>query len=232
MIYFLVTGAVLGISAGLAPGPLLALMVTETLKHGIRTGVRVALVPVCTDLPIIFLTLFVLEGLATFHPVLACISFIGGGFILFMGYEALCTRGIEITPYDYRPDSFRRGIIINVVNPHPYLFWFSVGSPMINKAMEQDVTTAMVFVGSFYLMLVGSKITLAILVGRSRSFLTDNVYICTMRTMGILLFILALLLFQDGLELLGFPWGQSRIPRGNLEQDPHPAEFSGLTSLD
>ncbi|OGT32916.1 MAG: hypothetical protein A2W28_01290 [Gammaproteobacteria bacterium RBG_16_51_14] len=55
MIYFLVTGAVLGISAGLAPGPLLALVVTETLKHGIRTGVRVALVPVCTDLPIIFL---------------------------------------------------------------------------------------------------------------------------------------------------------------------------------
>lgn len=61
MTRFLLTGVLLGLSSGLAPGPLLALVASETLRHGVRAGVRVALAPLITDLPIILTTILLLR---------------------------------------------------------------------------------------------------------------------------------------------------------------------------
>ncbi|RLB88422.1 MAG: LysE family translocator, partial [Deltaproteobacteria bacterium] len=63
---------------------------------------------------------------------------------------------------------------------------------------------AICFVASFYLLLVGSKVGLAVIVGRSKTFLKGRVYVVTMKCLGGVLCGLALLLFRDGLGLLGF----------------------------
>ena len=85
MVNFLAMGSILGLSAGFAPGPLLTLVISETLQHDIRAGVKVALAPIVTDLPIIMLTLFILVKLSGFHKVLGIILFRDGfnmlGFI-------------------------------------------------------------------------------------------------------------------------------------------------------
>jgi threonine/homoserine/homoserine lactone efflux protein len=47
------TGIVLGLSAGLSPGPLMTLVVAESLKGGASAGIRIALAPLVTDAPII-----------------------------------------------------------------------------------------------------------------------------------------------------------------------------------
>ena len=61
MLQFIATGTILGASAGVAPGPLLTLVVAETLKHNIKEGIKVSLAPIITDMPIIILSLFLLE---------------------------------------------------------------------------------------------------------------------------------------------------------------------------
>lgn len=71
-------GTVLGLSAGFAPGPLLTLVISETLQHGIKSGIKVALAPIITDLPIVLITLYVLSKLTHFHGILGGISIIGG----------------------------------------------------------------------------------------------------------------------------------------------------------
>ena len=48
MLHFLTLGTVLGLSAGLAPGPLLTLVISETLQHDIRAGIKVAVAPFIT----------------------------------------------------------------------------------------------------------------------------------------------------------------------------------------
>jgi threonine/homoserine/homoserine lactone efflux protein len=93
--------------------------------------------------------------------------------------------------------------LVNALSPHPYLFWLSVGGPATIKAMDTNLATAISFILSFYVLLVGSKIVLAILVGKSRSFLQGNKFILTMRLLGVLLIILAGFLLRDGLHLLG-----------------------------
>ncbi len=194
----------MGLSAGLAPGPLLTLVISETLQHGLKAGIQVAFAPLITDLPIIVFTLFVLSKLAHFHTILGAISIAGGLFILWMGYENIRTTGYRITLQKAEPESFKKGALVNVLNPHPYLFWFSVGAPIMTKAINQSTSALFVFVLSFYTCLVGSKILLAVIVGKSKSFLSGNVYIYTMRFLGLILFVLAFALFYDGLKLVGW----------------------------
>ena len=193
----------MGLSAGFAPGPLLTLVISETLQHDIKSGIKVALAPIITDLPIIILTLFILAKLSNFHNILGIISLTGGFFILFMGYESIRTKGVELNIQETESQSLRKGILANALNPHPYLFWFSVGAPTMTEAMRQNIIAPLAFISSFYALLVGSKILLAILVGKSKSFLSGNVYIYTLRFLGLILCILAFALFLDGLKLLG-----------------------------
>jgi threonine/homoserine/homoserine lactone efflux protein len=55
MLEYLTQGTLLGLAAGVAPGPLLVLVVTETIRHDTVAGVKVALAPMITDVPIITL---------------------------------------------------------------------------------------------------------------------------------------------------------------------------------
>ena len=204
MVNFLTMGSILGLSAGFAPGPLLTLVISETLRHDIRAGIKVALAPMITDLPIIMLTLFILVKLSGFHKVLGIISCMGGFFVLYLGWQSMVTRGVKLNLQETRSKSLAKGIIVNTLNPHPYLFWFGVGGPTITKAMKLSMVAPLAFVCSFYVLLVGSKILIALLVGKSRSFLTGKGYIHTIRLLGVALCALAIFLFRDGFKLLGF----------------------------
>jgi threonine/homoserine/homoserine lactone efflux protein len=204
MIYFLTIGMILGLSAGLAPGPLLTLVITETLQHDIKAGVKVALAPIITDLPIIIITFFILAKLSDFHGILGLISLSGGFFMLFLGYESMRAKGLEVTIHPKQPASLTKGVFANALNPHPYLFWMSIGAPTMSKAMSVHIVAPFVFLCSFYTFLVGSKILVAVLVGKSKSFLHGKAYTYTLRCLGLALCVLAFVLFHDGLKLLGF----------------------------
>ena len=203
MITFLSTGTILGLSAGLAPGPLLTLVISETLRHNIKAGVKVAIAPILTDLPIILITLLLLSKLSRFHAVLGIISVMGAFFVFYMGYESIRTKGVHIGLEECRQRSMRKGIIVNALSPHPYLFWCTVGAPITMRAAQEGFWEVSAFIGSFYCMLVGSKIMLSLLTGRSRSFLTDKGYITAMRCLGLVLVAFAVYLFIDGLKLIG-----------------------------
>lgn len=203
MLSFFTSGIILGLAAGFFPGPLLTLLVSETLRHDSRAGIRVALAPLLTDLPIIALTLFVLARLAGFQVILGAISMLGAGFVFYLGLGGLRTEAVKLAQKANPPQSLKKGIIVNLLSPHPYLFWFTVGAPIAVKASGHGFLAPLAFVGSFYAMLVGAKVFLAIAVGRSRAFLAGKAYLYTIRGLGLLLLVFAGLLFRDGLKLTG-----------------------------
>lgn len=192
----------LGLSAGLAPGPLLTLLVSETLRHDFRAGIKVAISPMITDLPIILLTIFILGQLSGFHSLLGVISLIGGLVLLSMGYKSFRLKGLETKQGIENPKSLTKGIVVNLLNPHPYLFWFTIGAATITKSIKQGIWASGVFILSFYLSLIGSKVLLALLIGKSKSLLTGNWYRYTLRFLAVLLCIFAAVLIQEGLTLL------------------------------
>ena len=202
MYYYTTIGIVLGLSAGFAPGPLLTLVISETLEHDIKSGIKVALAPIITDLPIVVLTLLLFSQLNSFHLILGTISMLGGFFILSIGIKNLRSKGLVINSQKSKPKSLLKGVLANALSPHPYLFWLSVGAPIMSEASMVSIYEPIAFILMFYLFLVGSKVVLAFLAGQSKLFLSSSVYLYIIRFLGLALIILAFILFIDSLTLL------------------------------
>jgi len=197
VIAFLLSGVLLGLSGGLAPGPLLTLVASETLRHGARAGVRVALAPLLTDLPIILATVLLLRPLTDQAAPLALIQVGGGLYLAWLGFQGLCFRGAELE--STKPTgSLRRGVVANFLNPSPYLFWLTVGAPTVLAAWREGWPAAAAFVVAFYALLVGSKVSLAMALGQARHLLRSGGYIVLMRGLGLLLLTYALLFLRAG----------------------------------
>ncbi|MFO1422806.1 MAG: LysE family transporter [Candidatus Competibacteraceae bacterium] len=201
MITFLLSGILLGLSGGLAPGPLLTLVASETLRHGARAGVRVALAPLLTDPPIILATVLLLRPLTDQAAPLALLHLGGGLYLAWLGFQGVRFQGAELEP-TAPTGSLWRGIIANFLNPNPYLFWLAVGAPTVLAAWREGWLTATAFVVAFYALLVGSKVLLAVALGRARRLLRSGGYIVLMRGLGLLLLAYALLFLRAGGRLL------------------------------
>ena len=87
MLSFALAGAILGLTAGLSPGPLLTLVVLQTLRHGPREGVLVSAAPLLTDIPIVLAVLLALREFGPSGFFLGILSFGGGCYVLGLAWE-------------------------------------------------------------------------------------------------------------------------------------------------
>jgi len=87
VIAFLSAGVGLGLYAGFSPGPLLALIIAQTIRHGPKEGVKVAFAPIITDFPIILISTFLLVYLSNYKWILYRFHFGWSIFGLFGIYE-------------------------------------------------------------------------------------------------------------------------------------------------
>ena len=196
------TGALLGLTAGISPGPVLALVISETLRKNRKAGIKVAFSPLITDIPIILISLVVLNGFSHSGTLLGILSLAGGVFILYLGYECIRTKLTTPDMANQGPGSLKKGILANLLNPHPYLFWITVGGPIVFKAYKTGWWAVGMFFLSFYLLLVGSKVIVAILSERSKTLLQNKGYLWVMRILGIILLVFALMFIADGIKSL------------------------------
>ena len=124
------------------------------------------------------------------------------GVVGWLGVESIRIRGVETSETGASPHSIRKAMLINFLNPHVYVFWMTVGSPLVLQAAETRVARAAAFVTGFYVLLCGSKMLLAALVHRSRGFLTGSAYLWTIRVLGIVLIGFAVWLVVNGYSQL------------------------------
>ncbi|MDA8066140.1 MAG: LysE family transporter [Thermaerobacter sp.] len=199
---YLGLGLLLGLAAGVSPGPLLALLVRETLQGGKRSGLAVAVVPVFTDLPVIMLLAW---ALAFLRPAfLGLLSAAGGLVLLGIAYRGLFPRrsASERPLAERRGGSFRRGLLVNAFNPHMYIFWGFVGLPVVLRAGRHSLWAAAGFVAAFLVALVGLKVTLVLGMERARRFLRSRGYARLLAGVHLALGGLGLYLLYSGLTVL------------------------------
>ena len=197
----LITGMVLGLSAGLSPGPMLTLVISQTLRHGIREGVKVALAPLLTDTPIVLACLLFLSVFSDMRPALGVISMFGGFYLFYLGLNSIRFKTVDFQE-DVDPKSLKKGLMVNFLNPSPYMFWVSIGGPLVIKTSSTSLVAAAAFVIPFYVLLVGSKIVVAIVSGRSRNLLKSRHYTIILRILGLVLMGFGVMFLKDGLRYL------------------------------
>jgi len=202
-LYYLFSGVTLGLAAGFSPGPLLALVINETVNKNRAAGFRVAVAPLLTDAPIVAISIYVLSQIANSNLILSVISFIGAAFTVYLGLGCLKVNEPLNSNLLYRKPLLK-ALITNFLSPHPYLFWTVVGAPLCVKAFNNYGAIApALFIIGFYTCLVGAKILIAYLTDKSKHFINVNTYKLINRILAIALFVFALLFVYEGLTLVG-----------------------------
>ena len=199
---YLFSGIIFGTVAGISPGPLLALVISETIKHNRTEGIKIAVAPVFTDIPIVILSTYLLSRLSEYNTIMAIIAFSGAAFILYLAFTNFIATGIQVQSDIKKPKSMIKGIVANFLSPHPYLFWLTIGGSILLKALNQRVIYAIAFFGGFYIFLIGSKVIVSLIIEKTKKHINTKWYVWIIRILGVILLIFAFLFILDGIKYL------------------------------
>lgn len=200
---FLISGIILGLAVGMSPGPIFALVFSETLKHGKEEGIRIAISPLITALPIVLFVLLILSNLIKYGFIVGIIPLFGACYLVYLGFQNLRVKTSAFEVKVAKDGALKRGVVANLLNPNPYLFWLSVGGPMIFKSLDIHVSATVLFILGFYSLLIGSNIGIALIVEKSKFFVESKYHLYVVRALGIVLILFALISVKDGLGLIG-----------------------------
>ena len=196
-------GIVFGLAAGLSPGPLITLVVSETLKNGRKEGIEVAVAPLISEPPIIVFVLIILSKVAGNSILMAMISLLGACYLAYLGLSNLKANVKPSRDRLEKSRSLLKGVTTNLLNPNAYMFWLTIGGPRILEGAGVNVSAAILFVLGFYGTLVGSKITVAVIVDRSKAFVKNRYYVYLIRVLGVVLIVFALIFVREALVFFG-----------------------------
>lgn len=173
MLSLLAQGAGLGFGAGTAFGPLHNLLLSVTLTRGWRYGLLVVITPLLTDVPIILLMLLLLDQLPP--ELLRLLPLIGGFFILWLAWGAWqqFRNPPQITAdtsgqANVSRETILKGMMVNFLNPAPYIFWGAAGGTILRTGFEQSLAHGAAFLFGFYLAFLGIMAVVVIVFDRLR----------------------------------------------------------------
>ena len=172
-----IAGATLGIVEGIKPGPLLTMVIRETLSGGLRAGLWTAAAPIFTDGPLVIFSLFAAAWIATNPSALLVITLAGAIFLAQMGYECF---GLEPPNMDEDAPpptgSFLRGVITNLLNPNVYVFWFLIGGPLMASAADEEILAPIAYAITFLVTIMLTKAAIAYAIHRASGNISAVVY--------------------------------------------------------
>jgi threonine/homoserine/homoserine lactone efflux protein len=177
----LLLGLAIGLGAGISPGPLLVLVIAQSLRSGWPAGVLAACSPLVTDALVVAGSLLVLVHLP--HRALDVLGVVGGVAVVALGVRTVAEArtatlsvppGLRTGPWSLH--DLLRAAAVNLVSPHPWITWTVALGPLVVRTWRSSEPAAVLLVAGFYVALVGAKIALAVLVDRGRRPLRDAAY--------------------------------------------------------
>ena len=173
----------------MSPGPLLALVVTESLRSGWRAGVLTAAAPLVSDALIVGTVILVLQDVPA--RVLPVIGVLGGLYVAWSGVTTWRGAGeAAVAPEGSGVAlgvALRRAVVVNLLSPHPWVAWATALGPMTVNSWRESHVDGVALVAGFYVTLVGAKAVLAVIVGRGRDRLSSTGYRRSLQTAAVLL---------------------------------------------
>ncbi len=145
----------------------------STLQRGFGAGWRVSIAPLLTDLPVVAIA--VAFGSLQSAGGLNGLAIAGGVVVVLLGGWTIARE--REPPQDDEGaggGDLGRGMLVNLFSPHPWVFWLTVGGPLVVAGWRKAPWRAISFVLGFYALLVGSKLVLAWVVARQRHRLSDR----------------------------------------------------------
>ena len=167
MLKYIVVGGGFAFAAAVQPGPLQAFLLSRVASSGWRRTLPAAFAPVLSDIPIALVVLTVLHRVAGgFERFLRGA---GGVVLLVFAVTAFLEwrRAAAGIPFSGRsaPRTLLDAVVVNIVNPNPYIAWSLVLGPLALEAWAEAPSKAIALVASFYLVMVLGLAAFILLVG-------------------------------------------------------------------
>lgn len=205
MLALIAQGGALGFSAGAMPGPFISYLVGVALASGWRRALWLVLVPLVADIPIIFVSVFILRQVPP--AFIAIIQVAGGLYLLWIAYgtwkQYRAGTGFEVQASADAGTGrvFAQGVLMNWLGPGPYIFWSSILGPLLVGALEQSVGLAVAFLLSFYVPFIALLTAYVVVFDRLRRLNARTVRLITLGVLVVLV-VFAIQLIGQGIGLL------------------------------
>jgi len=134
MIHSLIIGISYAFACVVQPGPFQAFLFSQSLLNGWRKTIPLVFAPLITDGPIIVLVLFSLTRLPpVFLRVLQCAGGVLLIYLAFKAYKTWKTFYSRKEPEVSAQQNILKAVMVNFLNPAPYIGWSLVMGPLLIK---------------------------------------------------------------------------------------------------
>ncbi|MCB9450830.1 MAG: LysE family transporter [Anaerolineaceae bacterium] len=201
LLEFILQGGLLGLSAGLLPGPFQGYLINTTLTQGWRRSILVIFAPLLTDGPIIVLMVVLLKQLPP--EVIRAIQLVGGVYLLWIAYGAWrqFRANVTIGAAESVPtgrSTLLKSMMMNWLSPGPYIFWGTITGPLLVQALSQSVWHGAAFMLAFYGVFLGVLAALVVVFDLMRRLDPRVTRLLMLATIGVLVYFALQLIFGIG----------------------------------
>jgi threonine/homoserine/homoserine lactone efflux protein len=154
----MVIGSGFAFAAALQPGPLQAYLLSSVVRRGWRATLPASFAPLLSDGPIVVIALILLSRVPESFQIV--IRAAGGLLLLYLAWASY--RNWQESVFqdseqsESAPRTLLQAVMVNLLNPNPYLGWSLVLGPAVMDAWQKDRTYAVVLIAAFYgTMVVG-----------------------------------------------------------------------------
>jgi threonine/homoserine/homoserine lactone efflux protein len=152
------------------PGPFQVFLFSQSLTNGWRKTIPLVFAPLMSDLPIIILVLFVLTKVP--HEALLILQCFGGVFLLYLALSAYKTWYYfnQNVNQDISPQqNIFKAVMINLLNPNPYLAWSLVMGPLLIKGWSENQVYGIILLIGFYSSMIIFSMAMVIFFAATRN---------------------------------------------------------------
>ncbi len=173
-----------GLSGAAAPGPLLALSIRESARHGFSAGPSIATGHSALELVVVVLLALGLGPYLQIEGVAATIGLVGGAVLLWMAWSIghHPQRGAPSLQGHERPSASRPrgpvlgGVVVSLSNPFWFVWWMTVGAALMARSYEWGLIGVAVFYVGHILADYSWYGLVAFIVASGRRWMTPSVY--------------------------------------------------------
>ena len=195
IIVILTTSFVVGLSGALMPGPLLALTVGETARHGFWSGPLLVLGHAILELSLVIALVFGLSKVVGNGLVFSIVGIVGGLVLIYMGYSTI-RQGWRSTgiPTSKAKTANRMmvvsGIVVSASNPYWLIWWATIGTTYLLWSLKVGaVGVASFFTGHIFADLIWYTFISFIIV-KGKKLISNNIYkwfliVCGLALLGL-----------------------------------------------
>ncbi|MFC1514360.1 LysE family translocator [Candidatus Omnitrophota bacterium] len=197
LLFLFFTGIAIGISGAMIPGPLTIFTISATLQTNKYAGLKIIFGHVILEF---FFTAGVLFGLQRFtgsadflrtSAIIGSIALSIMGLLLLLNAPKMRLSDIKGGP-QFNKSLFIGGIIFSVISPGFLIWWATVVTPSIIKALLSGILGVIILTIGRWTADVGWHWSLSWGVSKGRMYLSDRAYQNVLRAFAVILILLSL----------------------------------------